>query len=191
MATQLGWGMYQKQLQPGDVVVRFIAFPLLHYGIVTAVSPRGVRIVHNHADSGVQEVDLDEFANGQIVMPQTARSLGFSRAEVVQRARSMVGCRYDLTSFNCEHLANWAAYDEMVCKQGRAAWLGTCLLLGLPAGEPSAPFTRVSQVGAAAAWSPARSSAARRPAPGSPRAGVATARPQPAPPRGRAPAGLG
>lgn len=180
--------MYPLDLRPGDVVTRFTSIPpALHFGIVTEVSSHGTLVVHNEALYGVREVSLAEFACGRRVVPQRSGPLVFTRNEIVQRARSMVGCRYDLSSFNCEHLANWAAYDEMVCKQGRAAWLGTCLLLGLPAGEPSAPYTRVSQVGAAA-WSPARSSAARgRPAPGSPRADAATAPHRPEPPRGRAP----
>jgi hypothetical protein len=55
------------------------------------------------------------------------------RNEAVNRAYSMLGARYSLLNFNCEHFANWVQFGK--CESGQVktgyALLGSIILLKL------------------------------------------------------------
>ena len=82
----------------------------------------------------VEEVSLEEFANGRPLWIRCAREPRFDADEVVRRARSRVGeDRYDLLTNNCEHFCEWCLraeqrsyqVDEWLARSNRAlqiAW---------------------------------------------------------------------
>jgi hypothetical protein len=89
-----------------------------HYGICTGLGPDGrLWFVHNTPGGGVVHTTQDEFAGGgAIEVEQRAWGQG---AAVAQRARNLVGQRYDLLTFNCEHAANLAAGGIAASRQVR------------------------------------------------------------------------
>jgi hypothetical protein len=81
-----------------------------HHGIYVGDG----RVVHyaglaNGFESGpVEEVSLEQFANGERVFASAHSSRSFSAAEIVARARSRLGENlYDLFRNNCEHFSQW------------------------------------------------------------------------------------
>lgn len=81
-----------------------------HHGIYVGDG----RVVHyaglaNGLESGpVEEVSLEQFANGERVFASAHSARSFSAAEIVVRARSRLGENlYDLFRNNCEHFSQW------------------------------------------------------------------------------------
>ena len=81
-----------------------------HHGIYVGDG----RVVHyaglaNGLESGpVEEVSLEQFANGERVFAAAHSSRSFSDAEIVARARSRLGEKmYDILRNNCEHFSQW------------------------------------------------------------------------------------
>ena len=86
-----------------------------HVGIATGYGT----VIHSSARYGsVQETDLAEFASGRPVrtVPYASPLPG---AEVVVRARSRIGQRYNLLVRNCEHFVSWC-----LSGQARSTQLG-------------------------------------------------------------------
>ena len=66
----------------------------------------------------VEEVSLDEFADGRVVAVKSRPRPRFAPHEVVARARSRLGeDRYRLTTNNCEHFCEWCLSDESRSEQ--------------------------------------------------------------------------
>jgi hypothetical protein len=81
-----------------------------HHGIYVGDG----RVVHyaglaNGLEGGpVEEVSLEQFANGERVFASAHSSRSFSAAEIVARARSRLGENlYNLFRNNCEHFSQW------------------------------------------------------------------------------------
>ncbi len=91
-----------------------------HYGICTGIGPDGdLWFVHNTREGGAVHTTRKGFSgNHEIHVEQRAKP-GFE-VIVATRAMSLVGQKYDLLSFNCEHLANLAANGTAESKQVRA-----------------------------------------------------------------------
>ena len=86
-----------------------------HHGIYVGDG----RVVHyaglsNGWQSGpVEEVSLEQFANGERVFAFAHSSRHFSNAEIVARARSRVGENmYHILRNNCEHFCEWCVHGE-------------------------------------------------------------------------------
>jgi hypothetical protein len=61
----------------------------------------------------VEEVSLEQFANGRALWIRYARAARFDADEVVRRARSRIGeGRYRLLTNNCEHFCEWCLRGE-------------------------------------------------------------------------------
>jgi len=93
-------------LQNGDMIEVIGPFPFpRHVGIYA--DGRGV--VHNRKSRCVQLTDMAGFSGRQPIRV-ISRVLGswVEQEQVVQRALSLVGQRYNLLNFNCEHAANYA-----------------------------------------------------------------------------------
>jgi len=107
-----------------------------HHGIYVGDG----RVVHyaglaNGLESGpVEEVSLEEFANGERVFASAHSARSFSAAEIVARARSRLGENlYNLFRNNCEHFSQWCVTGR---KRSRQVWkwvslparvLGACI----------------------------------------------------------------
>ena len=115
--------------QLGDKVRVLGRFDLWHYGVVVGTDRQGrVSVVHNDKELGVVVEPLEAFANGQRVQ-MVQRAPAGSEYEVAARAASLVGKRYDLLNFNCEHLANFA--HEGVARSPQLALGGLLAAFGL------------------------------------------------------------
>jgi len=81
-----------------------------HVGIY--VGPRGFDgscVVHNRKREGVVLSSLADFSgNSQIFILQKATGNFLEREVIAQRALSLLGTKYDLFQFNCEHAATTA-----------------------------------------------------------------------------------
>jgi len=100
-----------------------------HHGIYVGDG----RVVHyaglaNGWESGpVEEVSLEQFANGERVFASAHSSRSFSAAEIVARARSRLGENmYSLFRNNCEHFSQW-------CVTGRRRSRQVSIWMSLPA----------------------------------------------------------
>lgn len=99
----------RHQLQPGDVISAARG-PIHHYGVVSdRFGPDGriMAISGSKVKGIVVEEPIDEFAGGSPVVFRGYIG-GLSRQEVVARARSMIGERWDVLANNCEHVASRA-----------------------------------------------------------------------------------
>ena len=98
-------------LRPGTVVATGIPWtPFYHVGIVAdSVSNDGrpMIISNSQRNGGVAEESLTDFGDAS-----TFRILGYwselAPAEVLQRARQLVGTKWHLTNWNCEHFVRVA-----------------------------------------------------------------------------------
>lgn len=99
-----------------------------HYGICTGRGPDGeLWFVHNTSDGGVVHTTRKGFAGNRLIVVETHAAPGTDQV-VVARALSLVGRRYDLLSFNCEHTANLAATGKAESQQVQDGFFWTTLL---------------------------------------------------------------
>jgi hypothetical protein len=101
--------MNQNSLETGDMIaVTRLGFK--HVGIY--VGPRGFDgscVVHNRKQEGVILSTLADFSgNSKVFILQKASGNFYEREMIAQRALSLLGSKYDLFKFNCEHAANYA-----------------------------------------------------------------------------------
>jgi hypothetical protein len=101
--------MKLNQFEIGDMIaVRRFGFR--HVGIY--VGPRhlgGACVVHNCKGKGVILSTLSDFSgNSQVFIQQKATGNFYEREMIAQRALSLLGTKYDLIKFNCEHAATTA-----------------------------------------------------------------------------------
>jgi hypothetical protein len=104
---------------PGTHVVTDRAL-YAHHGIYVGKG----RVVHyaglcNGLQSGpVEEVSLEQFANGERVLGFAHSSRFFSNAEIVARARSRLGENmYHILRNNCEHFCEWCVTGRKRSRQ--------------------------------------------------------------------------
>jgi Lecithin retinol acyltransferase len=78
-----------------------------HHGIYVGEG----RVVHYRG--AVEEVTVEQFTNGRPLWVGCEHPQGFTREEVVRRARSRIGeHRYRLLTNNCEHFCAWCLWGE-------------------------------------------------------------------------------
>ena len=95
----------KNNIKPGDGLVRSKSFLGLidHYGLYVGQS----KVIENHPLHGVRLITLAEFLDGRQLL-RIKRYLGneWSRSNAVSKAHRMIGTRYDVLDFNCEHFVN-------------------------------------------------------------------------------------
>ena len=66
----------------------------------------------------IEEVSLEEFADGQDIVVKSATVALYPAAAIVERARSRLGeNRYRITTNNCEHFCEWCLRGESRSEQ--------------------------------------------------------------------------
>ena len=105
-----------------------------HFGIFIGHQQTGGNsVVHNDKVSGaVVACSLFEFSGGLPVHVEE-RAIGtyFERQAIVQRAVQLIGTRFDLFNFNCEHMANLALRGVAESLQVQGAVVLLALVCGL------------------------------------------------------------
>jgi hypothetical protein len=123
-------------LTPGTVVSVWV-FPFFrHKGIVSDQWYGGKpRVISNSARAGgVAEEPWDVFAAGQTVISEGHPS-NLPSYEVLDRARSLIGTKYQLLNWNCEHLTRYAHGLEPQSPQVAATLLIAAVAIGVAAAR--------------------------------------------------------
>ncbi|MGB0906762.1 MAG: lecithin retinol acyltransferase family protein [Maricaulaceae bacterium] len=106
----------RAQVHPAGTLLMIRVFGLVkHFGIATGYGT----VIHTSRRFGrAEESDFDVFCDGRIptVMPY---SHPLSGSEIVARARSRKGQRYNVITNNCEHFITWVLEGK-----GRSSQLG-------------------------------------------------------------------
>jgi hypothetical protein len=125
------------QLQPGDVLISPKSlFGIIKHSIVfCGYDQYGTDLyLENNPLNGVQWLaGVDIFEQYNIIAIRKFGGDETERALAIQRAESLVGAKYDLLKFNCEHFTNFVQTGMSFSKQSDAgkglAALGISLLI--------------------------------------------------------------
>ncbi len=102
-----------------------------HHGIYTGngfVIHYGGLKGSTHKKECIIETHLDEFSDGEEVIPLERSINAFDRTKVVKRARSRLGeDSYNLIRNNCEHFTTWCESGKASSKQVQKAAINTVL----------------------------------------------------------------
>lgn len=109
--------------QIGDKIQRQGPLGTFHVGIYLGWDGFGREwVIHNAKGGEVAETPLEAFAAG---LPVTVRNPApvawYAQQQIAQRARSLLGKKYDLLNFNCDHFANYAQTGIAFSPQLRSA----------------------------------------------------------------------
>lgn len=103
-----------------------------HVGIYVGRQPFGGEVLHNDKVGGVILSSLAEFSNGKFIyLHKKGPDDYFAQVTVVSRALSLLGRKFDLLTFNCEHAANFAQAGETKSPQLQLAGLCLFAICGL------------------------------------------------------------
>jgi hypothetical protein len=118
-------------LQLGDVISVNKDGIIAHPGIFVGDRGRGFfEVVHNTPrKGGVVCESLETFAEGKTISVISHTPADLASA-YVERGLSLVGRRYDLLSFNCEHFVSWVRSGSLESPQ-LTGGLAAILTLGL------------------------------------------------------------
>lgn len=104
-----------KRPHPAGTLLQVTVFGIIkHVGIATGYGT----IIHTSRRFGrVQETDMADFLAGgrAVIIPYSHASL--SGSEIVARARSKKGQRYNVLFNNCEHFVSWVLTGQKRSRQ--------------------------------------------------------------------------
>ncbi len=127
------WGAMQSHTLAAGDKIQVQRFLYRHVGIYLGPRLDGRCVAHNDKKTGVVILStFEKFLGGSAVsieIPAPADS--FARTQVVQRALSLLGTKYDLWKFNCEHYANYSQTGKATSPQLSAAFALAAIVLGL------------------------------------------------------------
>lgn len=106
----------KQRLRPGDVT-SFKREAFNHFAVYIGdgkVIHKGVGTDgQKKSNASIVEAKLDDVIDGCEMTRKDVSGSHFSREEIVERAKSQLGkSTYHFLGANCEHFANWAAFDE-------------------------------------------------------------------------------
>ena len=109
-------------LRPGDVIIGPKSnFNIVqHYVVYLGVDEWGNDLyAENKIGHGVRIIYHKQFTAENPTCTRIQRFIGndYQRNEAIQRALSLVGRSYDMTTFNCEHFANYVQSHQVKSKQ--------------------------------------------------------------------------
>jgi hypothetical protein len=122
-----------KNLQPGDRLVlpkSDLGF-VQHHAIYIGNDIYGNRqYVENYIGKGVQMVNENHLFRDGFYLTRIEPFAGndFQRQLAINRAIALIGKRYDLVNFNCEHYANIVQYNKPYSRQVGNGILATLML---------------------------------------------------------------
>jgi len=119
-------------VQTGDKIQRPGPIGTWHVGIYLGRDYLGRDwVIHNDKGGYVKEDLLLTFSAGfPVTLVQRVASTWREQQQIVARARALLGQKFDLIGFNCEHFANYAQTGKAHSTQLRFA-VGTTALLAL------------------------------------------------------------
>lgn len=114
--------MNLNTLKIGDLIVRQKGPFSTHY-LVWIGWHNGIQVVaENQSGIGVRYVSLQEaLAGNPIKRFEPFGGTEYQRHLVVGKINSMLGKKYDLVVFNCEHFARWISTGKIESKQVKIA----------------------------------------------------------------------
>ncbi len=98
------------EFQAGDVIERVGPFLTMHRGVFVGFDAwRRAWVIHNAKDGYVRQDLLEVFAAGHPVgLASRAAQNWYEQQQIVARAQSLLGQKFDLLNFNCDHLVTYA-----------------------------------------------------------------------------------
>jgi hypothetical protein len=125
--------MNMNSLEMGDMI-RIQRFGYSHIGIYVGWMRGRNCVVHNDKFGGVVLSTLEEFSDNQPVhIHKKAPDDYFVRTMIKGRAMALLGKKYDLLTFNCEHLANLVQSGKSESPQLQGAVLLFLCIIGVAA----------------------------------------------------------
>src|SRR5437016_695383 len=117
-------------IEVGDKLRVLSALAIYHYGIyIGSWGHYRECVVHNAKFKQVEIATLAVFSDGrQVEIAERVARTPWDASEIVDRALSVVGRRYDLLNFNCEHVVSYALKGQAVSPTARAAVAVTVLV---------------------------------------------------------------
>jgi len=118
-----------NNLQIGDLIVRQKGPFSTHYMVYAGVHNGQYLVAENQTGVGVRFFDLNTaLAGNSIKRFEKFGGTESQRSLVLPRIHQMLGKKYDLVVFNCEHFARWIANEKIESKQVKVA--STAALIG-------------------------------------------------------------
>lgn len=122
-------------LKPADrIVVPKSEFRLIeHHAIYLGRNHLGQElIIENKIGKGVQIITAEEFFNDVLEITRIEPFIGteYERSLALKRAKSKLGRPYNLTTFNCQHFANYVQHYKAKSEQVETAgaFVAVCLV---------------------------------------------------------------
>lgn len=121
---------YGLQIGDGVIIAKSTIGWVQHFGIYVGLDRFGRALVaENHQGHGVRIVPLNEFLNGgEPTRIERFNGDYWSQQQVVRRATALVGRKYNVLTYNCEHFANEVRYGQVKSRQVHIA-VGAMLAL--------------------------------------------------------------
>lgn len=119
-------------LRKGDVIKRPGPLGTDHIGLFAGSDSTGRGwVLHNAKDDRVRRELLETFAAGETVSVVRRAANTLEGEVIIARGQSLLGQKFDLINFNCEHFVTVAISGRPISPQLRGVAFGIALLAGL------------------------------------------------------------
>jgi hypothetical protein len=109
-------------LKIGDLIVRQKGPLSTHYIVYVGIHNGIQMVAENQSGIGVRFTSLDEaLADNVIKRFEPFGGTENERQLVIPRVKQLLGTKYDLVVFNCEHFARWISNGKLESKQVKIA----------------------------------------------------------------------
>lgn len=120
------------RLEQGDVIKRPGPLGSTHVGLYAGMDQSGREwVIHNAKDDCVKWDLLETFAAGNPISLGGRAANFYEGAAIIARAVSLLGRKFDLINFNCEHFVSYAPGGQAISPQLRTVVFGAALLASI------------------------------------------------------------